>query len=93
MYTNSSTALSYSDVSCYAEELINYHTKKILVTLAHVTTSSCFIDRNDSLLGNAASIKIVIQYKINHNLEKANINMITLPDIHKMSELKICFGL
>ena len=66
-----------SDGSCYAEVSIDYSTKKMSFEVTHVTFVQSFSDPYDDMFGFANGIKSVVQYKINGDLEKENLIMIT----------------
>ncbi len=68
---------SIFDSSCYGEVSIDYNTKKMTVTLTHVTGLHSFQSPYDDMFGFLNGIQSVVQYKINGHLEKEKVQMIT----------------
>jgi hypothetical protein len=64
-----------NDGSCYAEVTINYKAKTMNVRLTHINGMWYTISPYDDMVGNNKKIKSVIQYKINGNLEKNEVEL------------------
>ncbi|CAF1200572.1 unnamed protein product [Rotaria sordida] len=74
---NSMSLFNNTDGSCYAEILIDYNTKKMIIYLTHTTLLQSFSNPYDDMFGFANGIKSVVQYKIVGNLEQEKIQMTT----------------
>lgn len=70
-----STLVSYNDGSCYAEATFNYKVNTVVVRLTHVNSIWYTASPYDDMMGSNRKINSVIQYKINGNLEKNEVEL------------------
>ena len=66
---------SYNDGSCYAEATFDYKANTVVVRLTHVNNIWYTASPYDDMMGNNRKINSVIQYKINGNLEKSEVEL------------------
>ncbi len=74
---NSFVTVSIPGGSCYGEIVIDYNTKQMEIKLTHVSALESTRSPYDDMLGLITGIQSVVQYKINGNVEKGQLKMVT----------------
>ncbi len=74
---DSKTPIGTVSGSCYGEVSIDYNKKTMTIELTHVPAAASMLSPYDDMFGFLSGIKSVVQYKINGNFEKEEIQMTT----------------